>query len=90
MTKIIDTASCILVTIESTVSQACQECTSGVDDEIQLFTLLYYVTNRICIKWKFVTKSLYVISGFAFYTVMIQIVLMVADFVTAVETAFDL
>ena len=44
---------------------------SGVDYETQLLTFVYYVTNLICIKLKFVTKSLYVSNDFAFHTVMI-------------------
>ena len=66
---------------------------SGVDYETQLLTLVYYVTNRICIKLKCDTKSLYVSNDFAFQTVMIVMiltVLIVADFVKAVTTTFDL
>ena len=44
---------------------------SGVDYETQLLTFVYYLSNRICIKLKCVTKSLYVSNDFAFQTVMI-------------------
>ena len=42
---------------------------SGVDYETQLLTFVYNVTNRICFKLKYVTKSLYVSNDFAFQTV---------------------
>ena len=49
-----DSASCILVSVTKKVS-----IMSRVDYETQLFTLVYYVINLICIKLKFVIKSLY-------------------------------
>ena len=63
---IYDSASCILVSIIKDPL-----IMSGVYYETQLFILVFYVTNLICIKLKFVTKSLYVSNDFAFHTVMI-------------------